>query len=207
MKHLLPNSRRATVHAAVAIVLISAASGTAYAGCGMPDTKGLVPTDWRFDAHGSPAARAQHALFLHTDYEEHDSASIVGLWKFTFVSQGNAFAPDGTPLDAGYAAWHSDGTEIMNSGRPPISSSFCMGAWKQSGPETFKLNHWALSWDANGGTTFQGPANIRETVTVHNHGTSYSGTFTITNYATDGVTILAPGVIKGTVSATRITAD
>jgi len=32
--------------------------------------------------------------------------------------------PDGVPLDDGYATWHSDGTEIMNSGRVPKTGSF-----------------------------------------------------------------------------------
>lgn len=67
---------------------------------------------------------------------DHETAAIVGLWKFTLVAEGNAGGPpDGTILDTGYAAWHSDGTKVTNSGsRPPPSQSFCMGVWKQIGP-------------------------------------------------------------------------
>src|SRR5436190_19053471 len=79
--------------------------------------------------------------------DDGEDASIVGLWQITFTSKDTPGIPDGTVIDAGYATWHADGTEIMNSGRPPITSSFCMGVWKQVGRSTFRLNHVALSWD------------------------------------------------------------
>ena len=84
-----------------------------------------------------------------------DSAAIVGFWKVQFKLS------DGTVFDDGYVTWHSDGTELMNSGRPPMTGNFCMGAWKQTGRSTYKLNHYALSWDPTG-TTLIGPANLRE---------------------------------------------
>ena len=136
-----------------------------------------------------------------------EDVSVVGLWKFAFVAKGNTgpMAPsDGTPIDAGYVTWHSDGTELMNSGRPPISGDFCMGVWKQIGPSTFKLNHFAMGWDPTG-TVLVGPVNIRETVTVSPGRHSYAGTFTLIQYASDEKTILAD--VKGTVTATRITVD
>jgi hypothetical protein len=127
--------------------------------------------------------------------------SIVGLWKIQFISKNNEGIPDGTVLDDGYATWHVDGTELMNSSRPPITSSFCMGVWKKVGRSTFQLNHIALSWDPTG-STFVGPANIRETVTVTEHGNVYQGVFSITQYSIDGTTVLAK--VGGTVKATRI---
>jgi hypothetical protein len=140
-----------------------------------------------------------------------DSAEIVGLWKFAFT----ATSPFVGPLDAGYVTWHSDGTELMNSGRAPTTGAFCMGVWKQIGHSTYKLNHFALAWafDANepatgpgtGGAIFVGPANIREQVTVDPSGNNYEGTFTLVQYEPDGITVLA--TITGTVTATRITAD
>jgi hypothetical protein len=136
----------------------------------------------------------------------HDSssASIVGFWNFTFVSEGNPGIPDGTVIDAGYVAWHSDGTEFTNSGsRPPMTGNFCMGVWKQTKHSTFKLNHFGLSWDPTG-TVFIGPANIRSEVTVDRGKQSYSGTFTIDQYDTNG-NLLAH--IAGNVTAQRITAD
>lgn len=201
---LSPTSLRSLAAALGLAVLATTVTTQARAGCGATDAAQFAPADWR---SGSPAASLQHGAFLRTAYSSEYLAPIVGLWKVTFLSKGNSFAPDNAKLDEGYAAWHSDGTEIMNSGRPPISSSFCMGAWKQVGPSTFKLNHVALSWDVNGGTTFQGPTSIRELVTVAHDGDSYAGTVTIINYAIDGTTILPPGIIHGIVQATRVTAD
>src|ERR1700754_3743133 len=47
--------------------------------------------------------------------------SIVGMWKVTFTSNGKL-------VDFGYSVWHSDGTEILNSGnRAPVTENFCLG--------------------------------------------------------------------------------
>lgn len=169
------------------------------------------------------------------------TSAITGLWKFTFTADGdvgtrapvNALPlPDGAPVDAGFVTWHDDGTELMNSGRAPASGSFCMGVWKQVGPSTYKLNHWALSWipDYHPGATdswsqipggidetFQafGPANIQETLTLSKDGKSYHGTFLLTQYVNDGtkgpITDASGApvafVIVGTVSATRIAVE
>jgi len=134
-----------------------------------------------------------------------DRAGIVGLWKIKFISKGNTGIgiPDGAPIDDGYATWHSDGTEIMNSGRPPITSSFCMGVWKKTGRSSYKLNHFGLSWDPTGKTLI-GPANIKEEIVLDGNENSYSGTFTIDQYDTEGH-LLAH--ISGLVSAKRITVD
>ena len=71
---------------------------------------------------------------------------IVGFWHFKFVSQGSAGIQDGTEVDAGYAQWHSDGTEITNSGgHAPITSSFCMGVWQKTGLRSYRLNHFRHS--------------------------------------------------------------
>jgi hypothetical protein len=128
-----------------------------------------------------------------------DDAPIVGLWKIQFLSKGNPGIDDGTVLDDGYATWHSDGTELMNSSRPPMTGNFCMGVWKQTGRSTFTLNHFALSWDKTG-TTFVGPTNIREVVTVDPSHDAYRGTFTITQYDVDGETALGgpAGIVVGT---------
>ena len=47
-------------------------------------------------------------------------APIVGFWKVQLS------LPDGTVIDNGYVTWHADGTEILNSSRPPISAT---SAW------------------------------------------------------------------------------
>jgi hypothetical protein len=142
---------------------------------------------------------------------------IVGMWQFEFKSLGNTGAPfhipDGATLDAGFAQWHSDGTEIMNSSRDPVTSSFCLGAWAHVSDRTYKLNHYALSWDntgqlchpAGGATNcFVGLANIREEVTVDPSGDTYEGTVTIDQYDTAQHVLFH---LSGKVSAHRITAQ
>jgi hypothetical protein len=149
-----------------------------------------------------PAAYRLAALKVAAREDDNDAA-IVGMWKVQFVSEGTNGIPDGTMIDSAYAQWHSDGTEIMNSGRPPITSSFCLGVWKKTGESTYKLNHFALSWDPSG-TIFVGPANIRENVTLNAQGNSFSGTFTIDQFDTNGNTLAH---IVGKINAQRVTAD
>lgn len=208
--------------ALAAVAGLACGAQQAYAGCGgsvemlqaayYPDGSdaGLLQADYPFGGHSHAAA-------------------ITGLWRFTFTSDGkHPGPPAGAPVDAGFVAWHADGTEIMNSGRAPASGSFCMGVWKKTGPRTYRLTHWALSWipgyvpgmtqswsEIPGGVdgAFQsvGPASILETVTLSRNGDQYSGTFTLTQYVYDGKNITdadpkagPPMVISGTVNATRI---
>ena len=137
--------------------------------------------------------------------DDSDRAPITGLWKVKFTSRGNTAIgiPDDTTIDEGYATWHSDGTEIMNSGRVPKTGNFCMGVWKKTGPSSYRLNHFGLSWDPTG-TTLIGPANIREEIVLDKRENSYSGTFTIDQYDTEGHLVVH---ISGVVSGQRITAD
>ncbi len=196
---------------AVGAVLVAACfTSAAYAGCGSFDS---LPTP-----NGQPSAPSQaapeapgvngfkgvqfvqasaNASFLRTDWRWDDPAPIVGMWHIQFIVDNGT--PEGLVVDDGFATWHDDGTELMNSGRPPITSSFCMGVWKRVGVATFSLNHWALSWDDTG-KTFVGPTNIRETVTVDRRGNTYAGDFTITQYLPDGKTPAGPpaaGKVKG----------
>jgi len=134
-------------------------------------------------------------------------APITGLYQFTQTAEGNGPGgpPDGTPIDFGYQTWHADGTELMNSGaRNPPSGDFCQGVWAKTGPRTYVLNHFALAWDSTG-TVYVGPANIRENVTLSQDSQSMSGTFSITQYAPDGNTVLAH--VQGNVAATRVTVN
>lgn len=135
---------------------------------------------------------------------------IVGMWHVTFTAQGNELGPpDGTPIDNSLVTWHSDGTEIMNSGRAPQDGDFCMGVWKKTGKSTYKLNHFA--WGSNdtenspGGIgNPQGPAHFVEEVTLSPDGKHYTGNFTLDAYDTNGTQVAhIIGVIKGT----RITLD
>ena len=157
------------------------------------------------------------------------AAPITGLWKFTFTAKGNGASgpPDGAPIDAGFVTWHDDGTELMNSGRAPVTGSFCMGVWRRVSESTYHLNHWALSWvpDYVPGQTHSwsslspnspedeafaptGPTNIQEVITLSGDGDHYSGTFRLTQYKYDGINVTDAvsvlQVIVGTISATRL---
>ena len=152
--------------------------------------------------------------FLPVAEEDSDHA-IVGLWKIEMMSQNTAShtnpMPDGTLIDFGTAAWHSDGTELMNSGiRNPADGDFCQGVWDRVGHSTFILNHYALAYSAG---AYTGPVNIRERVTVDASGRHFSGWFTLVAYLAsvtaghefDQGTPLV--TITGTITGTRITAN
>lgn len=145
-------------------------------------------------------------MLISDDGDWHRDAGIVGMWRFKLV------APNGAVVDVGYAQWHSDGTEIQNSGlHAPITSNFCLGVWKQVGPWTYELNHFPLAWDMTG----QSPANaiqLTETVklTDENH---LTGTFKLKVYVwtTPDSLDVSPSTpvstVTGTLTATRVTID
>ena len=133
----------------------------------------------------------------NNSHHDKDNTSIVGFWHVVFVLEGTD-----TVIDAGFSQWHADGTEILNSSRPPATSNFCLGVWEQTGRTTYKLNHFALSSDMNGNLI--GPAEIRENVILGKNGNTYTGNFTIDQYDTAGNSKMH---VQGTITATRITVD
>jgi hypothetical protein len=186
-------------------------ANSAQAGCGFVPSP-LKPNAWNPSTQASPMLRFAdyrpgsdgRFLLINDDGAWHNDVGIVGMWRFKLV------APNGMVVDDGYSQWHSDGTEIQNSGvHAPITSNFCLGVWKQVGSDTYQLNHFPLAWDMTG----QSPANaiqIIETVklTDDNH---FTGTFTLKVYvwtSTDSLHV-APSTpvatVTGTVTATRVT--
>jgi hypothetical protein len=135
-------------------------------------------------------------------------APIVGMWNVQYVAEGNSTRtpplPDGIVVDFGYSQWHSDGTEILNSGgHSPATGNFCLGVWGQTGYLAYELNHFALSYDLTT-QSLTAYANIREQLTLSPSGDSYSGTFTIDVYDTKGNHV---DHIAGNVTGQRITVD
>jgi hypothetical protein len=190
-------------------VLGAAAFPSAQAGCLAPDYRNFVPSTW------VPQNGAVQR-FIMVDHE--DAPAIVGMWKVKMTSLGNdkqpLNIPDGAQLDEGFQQWHDDGTEIMNSNRDPATSNFCMGVWKQAGHSTFNLKHFALPWNPADPTTTPktpaaevGPVHIVMTVTVDPSGDTFKGTFTITPYGSDEVTVLLPPGwtgLTGQITAKRV---
>jgi hypothetical protein len=146
------------------------------------------------------------------DAQYDDGPSIVGFWHVKFISDGVTSGipggiPNGTPVDAGYSQWHSDGTEIMNSGaRAPNTGNFCLGVWAKVGLRQYKLNHFGISWDPTKGAAGEliGPANIKENVTLSLDGQSFIGTFSIDQYDEAGDLLVH---LQGSVTGTRIDVD
>ena len=137
-----------------------------------------------------------------------DRDPIVGMWHVTFTASGNQSGPpDGTPIDNALVTWHSDGTELMNSARPPQDGNFCMGVWKKIAPNKYRLNHFA--WLANDTSNAPGgignptgPARIAANIILTPDGKHYTGTFTLDAYDPLGNEVAH---IVGVVAGTRIT--
>ena len=129
--------------------------------------------------------------------------TIVGTWKEHWISEGSDGIPDGVEIDAGYAQWHSDGTEINVSGlRAPLSGDVCLGEWIKTGPRTYRLNHFGISYDPINGQNLVGPARIQQWLTLDEKGMATSGKFSIDQYDESG-TLLAH--VQGKVIGTRVT--
>jgi hypothetical protein len=126
---------------------------------------------------------------------DNDADPIVGFWKVSLLLGTDT-------IDSGFTQWHSDGTEIMNSSRPPSTQSFCLGVWKRVGPFKYALNHYAISFNPD--STLLGVTSIRESITLHKDGNHYTGSFTITQYDAVGNSLGGP---TGDVTAFRIKVD
>ena len=136
------------------------------------------------------------------------SPSLVGMWSFQFISQGNTTRSpsiaDGTQINFGYTQFHSDETEILNAGaRSPAQQNFCLGVWQDTGNSTYQVNHFALNYDAATGALL-GRILVIEKITVSPGGTALSGTFVETVYDTKGN---QTDHLTGQVAAQRITVD
>ena len=166
------------------LLSLTVLAGIASAGCGYePEQR-----------NGGSKVQLTPAAFVLVD---NDQDPIVGMWKVHFIAGGETF-------DFGYSQWHGDGTEILNSGsRAPATENFCLGVWKKTGHDTYKLNHFALSYDAASGQQ-NASVNIREFVTLDRSGNSYAGTFTVDVFTPGGVQVAH---IEGTITGERVTAD
>jgi hypothetical protein len=183
---------------------------SAHAACGFAPPA-LKPNAWS-PVEQSPALQlavyrlgSDEGRFVFTgdDSDWRDGPTIVGMWRFELL------APNGALVDDGYAQWHSDGTEVQNSGvHAPPTSNFCLGVWQKVGDRTYKLSHFPLGWNSTGQASAVA-IQLNETVklTDDNHMT---GTFTFNVYpwdSTKGLDVSGPSVqtVTGTVTAERVT--
>ena len=183
------------------VLLVTIFSPLASASCG--DASKFGPNLRQQSWQGSDSLESGSLLRI-----AEDSDPIVGMWHVTFTAQGNEVGPpDGAPIDNSLVTWHGDGTELMNSVRPPQDGQFCMGIWKKTGKDTYKLNDFA--WFGNdtanapsGIGNPSGPARFFEEVTLSPDKKHYTGTFTLDAYDTAGTQVAH---IVGVIVATRIT--
>jgi hypothetical protein len=169
-------------------VAVIALAPTVHAGCG----DGLPNQDLR----RRPQADEKTGPFQEISFK---APTIVGLWNEKFHSGGKLF-------DFGYSVWHSDGTEILNSGgRAPSTQNFCLGVWKQTGSLSYTLTHPTFSYDATTGK-MNARVTIHEKVSLSADGNSFSGPFEIDVYdPSNGTTLLQK--VTGNITATRIVPD
>ena len=206
------NTRLIVAALTVAFAVTSSLTTTPLSACSIPDVKTLAEDAQngtsRATAFLVPEARTSEATPTPDNIRFVPRDLIVGLWKFSVTSQGNSALgiPDGAPLDFGFQTWHSDGTELTNSGmRPPVTGNFCQGVWKEGSDGTIYLNHWGLSWTFDTSTavsSYQGPGNIHEQLKIDRTGSIVTGTFAVDQYEPDGVTLIVH--LTGTVAGTRV---
>ena len=190
-------------------VLAAALTPSVFAGCGEMPAKPAASIGGKLQSYLVRAAY-RPAQFVLVD-DSPAGSQIVGLWHVIFTQDSDF----GSGLfDDSYAQWHSDGTEIMNSGtHSPANGNFCMGVWAKTGGSTYVLKHVALDYSVTHGTTPDVIVIIREQVTLDQNGNHFTGTFTADLYApyssafpaTPGNHIVRVG--EGTISGDRITAD
>jgi len=159
------------VNFATYIVLVVGLSASAFASCGdslaaMAAGASAIHSQSRSIQPGAPSQAG-----------DVESAPIVGLWHIQFVVGTQT-------IQEAYQLWNAGGTEIHNPNVDPRSGNVCLGVWKRAGHGTYKLAHRVWSYDTNG--NFQGTIHLSETLTVANHGTTHSGSFTLDFYDPSG---------------------
>jgi hypothetical protein len=167
------------------LALAASVAPAAWAGCGPEMVK--APASYQ------PTPASQANPLLTQVALPATTPTIPGLYSVTFRAGG-------ATIDFGYVEWHSDGTELMFSGgRAPATGDVCLGAWKQTGPSTYQLTHFALGYDTSG--VLNSKVTIKETVTLGPLG-NYTGPFTFDVFDPKTGTLLQH--IAGTVFATRV---
>src|SRR5579859_7997221 len=154
----------------VLAVFAATLTPSVFAGCGEGKA---APAGKQPQIHLMQAAY-RPARFVLVD-DAPPGANVVGFWHVVFT-QSTDFG--GGLFDDSYAEWHSDGTEIMNSGvHSPAYGNFCMGVWTKTGPSSYTLKHVALDYSRQpiGSTTPSVIVIISEQVTVDRTGNHFTG--------------------------------
>jgi hypothetical protein len=205
-KELEMKSRYGCWTAGITVALVAlCCAPAALANCGGLQTPKVHPSAWQ---PGTGQGRLLRVA--GEDLDQLTSPPIVGMWHVVFTADtSNGASISNMVVDNALVVWHSDGTEIMNSVRPPQDGNFCMGVWEQTGRFTYKLNHFA--WFANAYPTNPpteigpptGPTRITEKVILSPDARSFTGSFTLDAYDPTGTIVVQS--FTGAIAGTRIT--
>jgi len=213
MKMNYVQSRLLAIAALIAFGLLFAAGGAKAGGCAANYKAGT-------SAPPIPFVSPQADKSLNNpDGEEHERASIVGLWHVIYTADFTTsgplplpIIPPGPPssfqLVETFKTWHADGTEFENAFLPPAGGNICFGVWKDLGDRKVKLHHIGLMFAPDG--SISNIFTVDETDAVASNDKTYKGNFTMQLWppSFDLVDVgTAVQVIKGTTAATRITVD
>jgi hypothetical protein len=189
------------VPALSALALATMFAPYAHAGCGLYSP---VPHAASWQPQIASPRLVLAALAIDDEAATPSEPSMVGTWKEHWISEGSEGIKDGTEVDAGYAQWHSDGTEINLSGlRAPLTGDVCLGEWIKTGARSYQMNHFGIAYDPTG-VNLVGPARIQQWLTIDPKGDSTSGKFTIDQWDEAG-NLLAH--LQGNITGTRVTME
>jgi hypothetical protein len=194
-------SVRSSMLAMAAFGALALAAPAAWAGCGGMD---VTPT-----SYSQGPVQPGDARLILVDNDQNNRPSIVGLWSIRLIAGGQT-------VDFGYSAWHDDGTEIMNSGGHAASTgNFCLGAWTQTGPNRYHLNHIALAydptkWNSPGDAThapggFIARISLIEEVVLAPNGKSFTGRFNQVGYDPISNAVIPMFGATGQITGERVT--
>jgi hypothetical protein len=168
-------------------VLVVAFSATAMASCG--DSLSALAAAAASARSQSQVSQSSVQNGSATASDNAVNTSIVGLWHIRFQ------VGDQTIQEA-FQIWNTGGTEVHNPNVDPRSGNICLGIWKESAPQTFKLTHRVWSYDVSG--NFQGTINLNETLILGDRGNTHNGSFTLDFYDPFGNFLFeVPGNVVG----------
>lgn len=189
-----------------AVVLSALTAVSAAAMCGATQKQNPAAYQLAAKAFRDMQARQPSRLARYTEAAQAATAqSIAGFWHTAFLvdPQGGYFTAGPNVFDEGFDAWHADGTETLNDISPPPTGNVCLGAWTQTGTNTYLLKHPTWLFDENNVKVI-GVGTFIEKVTLDGSGNSYSGTVSLDAFDLTGAPLFH---FDGTVTAERIAAD
>ena len=121
-------------------------------------------------------------------------ASIVGLWHTARVVGDQV-------EEAGFEQFGMGGVHVLNDPAPILEGNVCLGAWTQTAPLTYLVNHPAYVFDAKGEQVI-GIAHIYSKIVVDAGGDSFKEDYKVIVQDLEGATTFA--VFEGKIVGKRI---